>query len=276
MPITTKGVTIDPNLMRLIFLFSYFLGLNILAAEPIWQGQASEHFEIFASTGHLSGALIAGLEDIPSKLQIHMTIFNPWTHKEKITIYIYPDEAAYLNGQFHPPPWSLGIAMAKSRTIAVYQQTDTRKFKSIVLHEITHLLFQDYFGEKPPRWLTEGYAMLMENETLLNLKTVSRARSLMEKNSNTPDPRWLPLTQFFQESPTTDTPESRTGLWYKQAKSLVGYLYKSQKSERFKEFCSKLKQDTPLDEALNSAYNLKDVKALEKAWSFYLKAQKPL
>ena len=250
----------------LILLFS----ATFLRAESVWQSQTSKHFEIFVSTGKLGGALIAGLEDMRSKLQVHVAPFAPWFHKEKIKIYIYPDEAAYLNGQFHPPQWSLGIAIAKSRTVAVYQQSDTRKFKTIVLHEITHLLFQDYFEEKPPRWLTEGYAMLMEQDALLTLKSLKDS-SLIAKSKNKPPLTVIPLGRFFQETPDRDTPESRTGVWYQQAKSLVQYLYRSRQANAFKELCEHLKKGAPLTEALKSVYGFESVPALEQAWLFYLK-----
>ncbi|MDD5018837.1 MAG: hypothetical protein PHH75_07445 [Candidatus Omnitrophica bacterium] len=209
-----------------------------------------------------------------------------WSWENRVKIYIYPDKAEYLKNT-NSPEWTEGLADYKNRSIASYAGSEN--FTDNVLpHEIAHLIFRDFVGFKGdiPLWLDEGIAQwwttsqknqliqnsakkLYERDAILSLDDIT--------NFNIQD---IGNFRYVKKVQTKDgstaililSPEQLINTFYLQAASLVGFMRERYGQDRFARFCRDLRDEKPLEKALQSAYAeyFKDLKGLEKAWRAYL------
>ena len=179
--------------------------------------------------------------------------------QKKVSIYIYSGRDSFLTGRFKPPPWSGGLLSDSDGEplLAIYEPMDT----ATTAHELTHLYFHSFFDEaktRPPSWLDEGLATMLQDEAL----TLPDPR---DKGPVLPAP--LPLKIFLQAGPAKDTPSARVTLWYQQAHSLVRFIKRAHIENNFAEFCRKLRDGEDLEAALREAYGYQDLEAFELDWA---------
>ena len=133
-----------------------------------WRESQTPHFLINHQATWLPAGFSMGAERVHSRLRMDLGMFSPWMSKEKINLYIYRDQEAYLAGEFAPPKWSNGLAIYERKAVVMPTMKDPRKMVQVMAHETTHLLFDSYWREvrrEPPAWINEGLAMLEEAES---------------------------------------------------------------------------------------------------------------
>ncbi len=243
-----------------------------------WRKAGLPHFELrLERTIPLSG-LSLDLERLHNRLRLDLGPLAPWLDKEKIGVYLYASSASYHSGEFAPPAWSNGLALADKRAVVAYEQRDRRKQSRVLSHEATHLLFERYFAEgkaagtarppQPPLWLDEGLAMLMEDATGFTSdadeKSVWSAALRVYKD-------YPGLDEFLKFSPSAEADAGKIEVWYVEAYGLTRFLFREHPRGQFKTFCERLREGKDLQAALWSAYGYQTLPAFENAWRRSLK-----
>ena len=170
-----------------------------------------------------------------------------WTFNDRCTIYVHADKESYLNARPGVPSWSAGYADYSTRTISGYQGAD--KFLSTVLpHEITHLIFNDYVGRTSgiPKWFLEGVALSQEQGDREQFhQNVGKAI-----HQHYFIPIYLLSDEGFKGAHTYDF----TNLSYAEAALLTDFLIKEYGDNRFVEFCRNLREGAVFEPAFSAAY----------------------
>ncbi len=87
---------------------------------------------------------------------------NFWTWDNRAHIYIAPDKNAY-GKRFKCASWSEACVDYVGKTIYTYCDQD--KFDSLMAHEMTHIIFNEYIGaSKVPIWFNEGLAVYIQEK----------------------------------------------------------------------------------------------------------------
>lgn len=140
--------------------------------------------------------------------------------------------------------------------MATYEPVET----SVSAHELTHLYFNSFFDEKgarPPLWLDEGLAAMLENEILTYPDPRDKGPILSSP---------IPLADFFRMRPQRYTPAQRVAAWYGQAHSLVRFIKRGHIENNFAAFCGKLRDGESLESSLRAVYGYSDLGAFQAAW----------
>lgn len=238
--------------------------------ESNWHDTLSPHFHVYHEDAFMPGGFSLSLERFHGRLRFELGMFSPWMSKERINLYLYHDLDSYAHGEFKPPPWSNGVSIYDKRIVAVYDQPDREKLLQVATHETTHLLFESYWGEahrSPPAWLNEGLAMVEEvaPEHPENSEWFRAMAQLPNKG-------YLPLDRLFGITPVTDLQNNKRKVqtWYIQSYSVVYFLLRKHSRLQFKSFCEKLRDGTPVQEALWSSYRYHSIALFEKDWLRWL------
>lgn len=229
-----------------------------------WHLKSSPHFEIYHESSWSPASISLEMEKMYAAMRMSMSMFAPWMVREKAKIYIYSSQSSYLNGEFSPPKWSKGLAYFSKKTIVVYDTGDMQKLKAVIAHELSHLYFEGYFGEKlkyPPQWLNEGLAVQLEESVTPDGGPWSLALAYF------PEARRLPFDRFFGLK--IEDLESDSGIadWYLQAYGTVLYLYAPGKRLQFKAFCEALRAGEGLDDSLWKFYRVGGAADFARHWN---------
>jgi hypothetical protein len=190
----------------------------------------------------------------------------------RTAVYLYQDQRAYAEGQFHPPPWSNGVAIYDQKAVAIPMMKTTAQMLHVLAHENTHLIFVNYFREghraDPPHWVNEGLAMLEEADSPDKPQTSPWYQSMVMMDSR----RWFPLEQFFRISPTKDlrNDQKLVEIFYVQAYSVTNFLVRQHTQMQFKSFCDRLRDGAGVPDALRLAYRYRSIDDFERAWRKWL------
>ena len=227
--------------------------------ELSWNSDETAHFRIHHENAGSSLGDQNRIERIYESIHPDLWRLVPWMTQTKVRIDIYRDRDSYLAGRFKPPPWSAGLLRDSEgeKVLAIYEPVDT----AVTAHELTHLYLHAFFDEKdarPPSWLDEGLAGMLQEEAL----TLPDPR---EKGPVLPEP--IPLEAFFRTSPARDTPSARVSLWYQQAHSVVRFIKRAHIEAGFDDFCQKLRNGEDLEATLREVYGYPDLGAFEQAWA---------
>ena len=194
---------------------------------------------------------------------------NFWAWDKRVKIYIYPDSDSYLSyATTHGhPTWSVGLADYAKKEIISYVQS--RGFLDGVLpHEITHLIFRDYVGQKDiPIWIDEGVAQWEEKGKRRLIKI--KMRELLRYHEPIPIERMMTLNIGRIDN------ETIVELFYVEAVSLVDFLITEHGADNFIFFCRQLRDGKDVNEALKFAYplSIRDVNMLQNKWIEYLQKE---
>lgn len=230
--------------------------------EVKWHIKKSPHFIVYHESAWSPDSIVIELEKIYNIMKIDISMFSPWMMKEKGKVYIYSSRETYLNGKFDPPKWSKGLAFSKKKTIVVYDTGDIPKLKAVIAHELTHLYFEYFFGEKfkyPPQWLNEGLAVLMEDKSYGEGPWGNALKYI-------PKERYLKFAGFFDLELSQLQDKQSIGDWYLQSFGIIKYLFNPRKRIQFKNFCDLIRDGKNIQTALWTAYRIKNLRHFEDLW----------
>ena len=257
---------------RALLIATVFAIFSPAIADAIkWNENVSPHFVIKHEASFTPSGLTLQLEKLHNRLRLDLAMFAPWMAKERIDLFLYEKRKTYLRGEFHPPGWSNGIAQYEDKLIATFEEQGVEKLYEVIAHEMTHLLFEGYWGEekrRPPTWLNEGLAMLEEKGDKTEGKRSEWYRAMSMFYTQRP----YAFHDFLLMNPSRDlgADQDKVTLWYVQAYSLVYFLYRRHSRLQFFNFCRMLRDGTPAQKAFGSIYRYRSTVALEKAWRAWL------
>ena len=254
--------------------------LLLLGASPAWseadgwnwRTTTTPHFLIKHQETWLPPGFTINTERIHSRLRMDLGMFSPWMGRERINLYLYKDQEAYVKGEFTPPAWSNGLAIFQLKAVALPGMKDRRKLLQVMAHETTHLLFEGYFREQnsqAPVWINEGLAMLQEADSPEKPETSEWYQGMTALEPA----QFLPLEYFFTITPTQDMKDENkktVGNWYIQAYSITHYLLRKHSRLQFKSFCSELRDGKTPAEALWKVYRYRSLADFDKRWKAWL------
>lgn len=226
--------------------------------ESAWPTNETAHFVIHHESPGAALGDYAKIERLYERLHAELWTLVPWRTDAKTHVYVYKDVDSYRRGRFHPPSWSGGLMRSSGaeKELAVFAPLDEK----VVAHELTHLYFHSYFGEKgavPPAWLDEGLASMFGDQAL----------SLPDPRLRGPIlPATVPLALFVESRPAEDAPEEWVGAWYRQAQSVAWFLKRGRIESGFAGFCAKLRDGRDVESALREAYGDVSLAAFEAEW----------
>jgi hypothetical protein len=241
------------------------------AAAVQWNETVSPHFVVKHEAPFTPSGMTLQLEKMHNRLRIDLAMFAPWMAKERVRLYLYKGQKSYLGGEFDPPGWSNGIAQYEEKLIATFESQGKEKLNEVIAHEMTHLLFEGYWGEankRPPAWLNEGLAMLEERGDKTDGPRSEWYRAMSMFFTRKP----YAFQDFLQMNPGRDLGgnQDKVTLWYVQAYSLVFFLYRKHSRLQFFNFCRMIRDGSTLQDAFGKIYRVRSVKSLEKAWRAWL------
>ncbi|HAF94756.1 MAG: hypothetical protein A2X34_03230 [Elusimicrobia bacterium GWC2_51_8] len=252
--------------MPLIAVLSAALALAAeisTAPQVSWHLKSSPHFEVYHESNLSPSAVSLELERMYSSMRLNLAMFAPWMVREKTKIYIYSGRKSYIAGEFTPPKWSKGLALFDKKTVVVYDTGDMAKLKAVLAHELTHLYFESYFGEKltyPPQWLNEGLAVFMEDNSYPKAGPWGQALPYLPKE------RLIKFDKFFSIKVVDLTSERQISDWYLQSYGIVAYLFRPRQRLQLKNFCALLRKGEKLKTALWETYRIQNTVELEGRW----------
>lgn len=234
-----------------------------------WHALTSPHFRIMYESSWSPASISLEMERMYSSMRLNLAMFAPWMVRERSRIYIYSSAQDYLRGEFHPPPWSKGLAFVQKKTIVVYDTGDIMKLKAVIAHELTHLYFESYFAEKlkyPPQWLNEGLAVNMEESVYPNGGPWTKALPYFSPA------RRIPFDRFFGTRTDDLHSDAQIADWYLQAFGTVKYLYQPHKRLQFKAFCEAIRDGESVNDALWSYYRTREGADFSRKWTAWLQS----
>lgn len=228
-----------------------------------WRLKPSPHFAIYHESSWPPQSVALDLEALYGRLRLDFAMFAPWMTREKTKIYIYRSQKSYLAGEFNPPKWSKGLAYFNTKTVVVYDSGDKAKLRGTLAHELSHLYFESFYGEKlknPPQWLNEGLAVMMEDAA--NSREGPWSASL----KYFPQDKIIPLTSFFSVRLDQLQSDTEIGYWYMQAFGVTRYLFRPNTRIKFKQFCTVLRDGGKLEPTLWRVYRVRDLREFDRTW----------
>lgn len=130
-----------------------------------------------------------------------------------------------------------------------------RILRSILPHEMTHILFAHHFGRQPPRWVDEGGAILAETRYIRNWHDQNLWRALETRGPG------LAFARFFDR---TEYPAD-VKLFYAQSASLTRFLVEQGDRPKFLAFVAQGMREG-WETALKNHYRFRSPDELEVAW----------
>ena len=225
----------------------------------------SDHFIIYARevpAGYLDD-LVTKAEAYYQQIteQLGFTRFEGfWTWDQRAKIYLYNDRAEYQQTT-KEPGWSEAGANVLTREIYTYVNM-AGFFEAILPHELGHIIFREFIGfHRPlPLWLDEGIACFLEESKkpvrLLAARAIARTD------------RFLPLEQLTRVGKDgVSDPE----VFYAEAASVFEFLLRQHGREKFVDYCRRLRDKEPWDEALQHVYGFQSLADMNERWVAFLR-----
>lgn len=232
---------------------------------PGFEKRVSRHFNIYSEQYPASDRFIELIEALHGNLMLDLAPFSPWAKDNRVTIYLFKNQATYrqVTGR---PSWSGGASSVPKRKVYVYE---SEELPGILAHELTHIYFDAFFieGTANPLWLSEGMATLVQVERGLAAPNWLRDNlELLERGNG------IPIDNFMEVTTTAGWNDDKVRLWYAQAYSIVRFMIRTQYRSSFYKFAANLRDGQRNDEALYRAYGApyNRLKALEYAWRYEL------
>ena len=189
--------------------------------------------------------------------------------KARAKIYIAQDKKEYKE-KFPCPFWSQACVNYFQKKIYTYK--DQEKFSSFLAHELAHIIFREYIGEKLlPLWVDEGMAIYIEakytNPDLENFLR-EKTKNMIKKK------KYIDFDKINKvQLKKNEADKELIDLFYTQAWSMVNFLRIRFGKIKFKEYLEKIKEGKSIEEAIFSTYGLIDNnRDFERLWKqFYLR-----
>ncbi|MGC8867387.1 MAG: peptidase MA family metallohydrolase [Elusimicrobiales bacterium] len=247
--------------MHILFLF-----INLVYTQS-WQRVETKHFEIYVEGNWTFPLAAMEVEKIYSILKMNLSPFAPWMIKENTKIYVFKNYDSYIKSPFKPPLWSKGLCLHKTRTVVVYYRKNIEDLGSTIIHELTHLYYEDFFIKKlkgPPIWLNEGLAVYMESLYLGDKSPWKISLKNAQKEN------FMSFADFIKADPTNIKSDSDIAWWYLQAYGIVRYLYTTFGKASFYRFSTDISNGKDVLKALWDIYRISDFEIFEKKWQDWL------
>lgn len=255
---------------RAIFFFFLFMAFIVPASSEVetelWQTNKSPHFIIYyqkAPNGYIN-ELINLAEKYYSSIvdELGFRRFDFWSWDNRAKIYMYKDQSSYL-ADTQRAAWSGAVVNVKKRTIKTFVGQDGF-FDSVLPHEMTHIIFREFIGEKVnlPLWIDEGVACSQEKSSLGERLKV--ARNLVSQGMH--------LT-FDKLTDIKDTTLVVPQVFYAEAASIIVFILDKYGKNKFLEFSRALRDGDDWKEALKNKFNFRDFKDMENKWKEYVLSQ---
>jgi hypothetical protein len=229
--------------------------------EPGSISVTSTHFTIKGYSQSDVDALKALAENLYNKVGNDTGLYS-FLASGNFALMAYRDRDEYLK-KTHQPSWSHAVSSGK----AIYFYYPDPELEPILMHQLVHVIFESYMGDKATtlKWLEEGLAM---SEEVSKMADSDRSNYTASKVSQLRQNR-MPFSQmtFF----VTNTEEKRrTDSWYQQVESVVTYLLAQGSPLAFTQMLGELKSGMDMDHALSDAYPAKfrSMDELENLWKY--------
>lgn len=234
----------------------------------------SMHFMIYhdkSVSREFIDKLIAKAEDSYRAIARDLNFFRdePWVFDRRAKIFVFEDQAKYLE-KTGMPNWSYGAANMVDKEVYTFDGA-WKIFKYTLVHELTHLIFKEFIGDRGriPLWLNEGAAMYMEHKAHRG-RLADKVKSSLAKD-------YIPMDELlnmrFSDIEHVSNPEGSlqgndyVSVFYLQSFSLVNFLIEKYSKFKFSIFCKEISKGTDPQEALFRAYNsLRHYENLETQW----------
>ena len=247
--------------MAVLFLFP-----RVICAEvdsSFWQTEKSQHFIIYYqedTTGFVK-ELINQAEKYYNSIvdELGFRRFDFWSWDNRAKIYLYKDNSSYLKDT-QRAAWSGAMVSIKTRTIKTYIGQNNF-FDSILPHEMTHIIFREFIGDRKdlPLWLDEGVACSQEKTSLANRLGI--AKNIINQNS------YLKFENLFEiRDSTLIVPYT----FYAESASIIVFLIEEYGSDKFLDFCRKLRDAEPWKQSLLGVYHFFNFEEMEQGWKNYI------
>lgn len=245
-----------------------FFAVGVVAADD-WRKNDSSHFIVYYKDAPLDFVKTVSetaeelYQQIPRNLGFMR--YSGWKYDDRAAIYIYDDREEY-QAKSQNFEWSGGAANISQKEIRTFPSA-AGFFDSTLPHELAHLIFREFIGNTPiPIWLDEGVAMYQEkakrwgaNKVVLNAMKAGK---------------FIPLTEMTYQRLSAEKDQEIINIFYAEAASIVYYMIVELGEARFENFCRKLSDGVPFEEALYSNYGrFHNIQELNDRWVDYLKSQ---
>jgi hypothetical protein len=257
-------------MIKKIILSLVFVAIagSLYCAED-FEEKKSDHFIVYYKDTDIPMEFINNVIDYAERYydeltqKLGFTRFDYWTWEKRARIYVFPDKEAYIKST-QQPGWSGGVASYGQKTIWTYPR-ESGYFDSLLPHEIGHIIFREAIGAGDvPLWLEEGAAQYLEQAKRLGSEKIV----LNALKDNT----FVPLDKLSEIDGVALRQQTDVTLFYAEAVNVVSFLIEKFGSAGFSDFCRKLKERKPMDDALAYAYyDIRSVKDLSELWENYLK-----
>ena len=225
----------------------------------LWQTQKSQHFIVYyqeAPNGYIND-LINKAEEYYNSIvdDLGYRRFDFWSWDNRAKIYMYKDDASY-HSDSERAAWSGATVNVRKRTIKTFVG-QPGFFDSVLPHEMTHIIFREFIGEKVnlPLWMDEGVACSQEKSTLNERLKV--ARNLISQSI------YIDLNKLTEIKGTTLVVPQ---VFYAEAASSAVFLLDKYGKDKFLEFSRALRDGVNWREALNNTYGFRDLHDMEAKW----------
>ena len=255
------------------FLKCFILAIVILffnvhsEAAEVWKELKGNHFIIYYQNAPLDFIKTANesaeqyYEEITRNLGF--TRYAGWVWEERAKIYVYDNNDAYVQSKQNLK-WSSGEAFIQNKVIRTFPQA-VGFFDSTLPHEMGHLIFREFVGQKAqvPLWFEEGVAMYQEKAKRYGANDAVRQAIKAEQ--------FLSIKELNQIKLNNNTDQNKVNLFYAESASIVYYMITELGEFRFEQFCRELQKERPFEYTLSSVYvRFRDLDQLNKAWLDYL------
>lgn len=229
----------------------------------LWKTEKSQHTIIYyqeVPRGYVERLINEAEEYYNSILEdLGYRRFEFWSWDNRAKIYLYKDASDY-HADTQRLYWSSAAVDVKKRVIKTFVEQGFF-FDSILPHEMTHIIFREFVGDKInlPLWLDEGIAGSQEKSSLNG--RMRAARNLVERST------YVDInTLSGVKDPQTITPQ----VFYAEAASLVVFLLEQYGRDKFLEFSRRLRDGISWQEALVSTYRFVDLNDMQEKWKEFM------
>ncbi|MDP1853362.1 MAG: peptidase MA family metallohydrolase [Candidatus Omnitrophota bacterium] len=247
----------------IVLLFS---SLCVSFAEEKWNESRSEHFIVYfrAIPEDFIDEVKNDAEEYYKSITENLGFarYNFWLWDKRAKFYIYNDSGDYIR-QTNQPAWSAGAVHYQEKIIMTYPQM-AGFFDSVMPHELGHIIFREFIGggSKIPLWFEEGVASYQERSKRLGADKIV-IQAINDKN-------FIPLEDLSKMDIRNSFNKAAVELFYAEAISVVSFIISEFGKEHFGWFCRDIRDGKAFEDAL-WRFNCRDLAALNKRWTEYLK-----
>ncbi|OGS08296.1 MAG: hypothetical protein A2270_10720 [Elusimicrobia bacterium RIFOXYA12_FULL_51_18] len=239
-------------------------------APPGFAMMESRHFIIYEEGASVSKELVDNVENLHGNIMLDLVAFSPWTRDNRRVYVFFAQNQDTYQRLTDRPAWSGGVASLSERKIYLFKSEEAF---GILAHELTHIYFDSFFPAErsSPLWLSEGMATYIQSERGHSTPIwLAQNLKLLEKGGG------FKLNDLVRIDNMQGADEDNVRLWYAQSYSIVRFLTRMKAGEAFYTFCKRLRDGTPVHQALYQAYGMpyNKLSSLEYAWRYDLKTGK--